>query len=227
MKNKNLIIGIFIIIFVIFFIWKLYPFFSGTNDVPLEFEIKTNKLEVKIGDTSLIKYELNEEADINWQSMDKNVVTVHNGIVTGVGYGNTIIKATAIRNDQEVIKIINVSTYTGNKDVPLNEVIVSEGELFITKGDSYKIPLEYSPLDAGITSFEYYVSDSSVANYDGTLYAYEVGTTNLNIIINQTKFINITVNVVDKVMEPTFLNQIKSVYGRRSLLNYLKNRVYN
>lgn len=208
MKSKKLIIVLLLIILTIVFVWKIYP---SLNNNKLNFQLKDKQIEVKIGEQVKIEYELNKEADIIWESMNNDVATVNNGIVTGVGYGNTIIKIKIIKDDDIVTASIGVSTYTGEKSIDFSEIYVPDGEIYITKGDSYLIPIEFSPYNAYITSIEYSITDSTIAEYDDMLYAHKVGVTYLTITVNRVISSNIVINVIDKSIEPMFSERVKSV----------------
>ena len=211
-KNKGIIIILTIIIFFLF-VWKVYPLLVKSSEKKeLIFNIKNSNIEVKIGETSKIDYEINDDTIIKWKSDNNDVVSINNGIITGKGYGSTIIHGTIIKDDTIIKKDCHVSTYTGSKDRVLQEIIVPDGELFISKGAEYYLEYSLNPLDAYITSIEFSSINDDVATFsDGIVRGNNIGSTNIVITINKNIIKTIRVNVVDKKISPTFSNMIESI----------------
>ena len=210
-KGLNLIIYIMIIAIIILLIWIFYPKFKA-NDNNVVFKFNTEKMEIKIGSDALINYEVSEGLNIIWESNNKDVVTVHDGILTGVSLGNTFIKGTVQNGDETITNVCLVSTYYGDKGYPVSNIVVPEGELFITKGDTYKIPINYEPYFAYINSIDYGVIDSNIASFsDEVVVAKNIGTTNISITVNKSIYKIITVNVIEKNISPTFSHRVENV----------------
>ncbi len=208
-KNTNIIIYLIVIIIIALLVWYLYSKFTGSN---IEFKIKNSKIDVRVGVEVPIDYEINKEANIIWESDNKNVVTVTNGKVKGVGLGSTLVKGTVKIGDETVTSSCYVTTFYGDNGVPLNDVIIPEGELFITKGDNYQIPINYEPSNGYINSINYSVDDDNIVSFDGSVSARNIGSTDIHIGINQNITKSITVNVIDKNIEPLFSSRVKSIY---------------
>ena len=200
-KIPNKVIYILLAIIVIILLWLLLK--DRVFDKELIFKVDEN-IEIKIGNNEQINYELNEELDIVWESENESVAKVNNGVVTGVGLGSTNIKATVEKKKQKTTRVTKVSTYYGDKESILNEIIVPEGELFITKGDSYEIPISYNPNNSYIKSIEYNVTDSNIVDFDGKVVAKEVGETTITITVNKNLSKNIIVNVIGEKIDPIF-----------------------
>ena len=213
-KNKgvNIIIYIFGLAIIAFLLWKIYPLLNSGENKDIIFNIKSNDIEVKIGDLVPIYYEISENVSIKWESSNPEVAIVNNGAILGIGFGNALIKGTVINGDQTIIRACHVSTYTGDKNNILSEIVVPEGELFITKGDNYKINYDYDVLDPYITSIIYDSLDSNIVSYsNGVVYANNIGVTNITIKVNQNISKSIVVNVIERSITPTFFKRITGI----------------
>ena len=213
-RNEKSIKFIMIFIILVSVLGILYLLLRNriTPNKEIVFNIKSNAMEVKVGGEVPIDYEVSDNLNVIWESMDPQVATVNNlGIVTGVSFGNAMIKGTVISDEVNLTRICSVSTYLGEKNHYLNEIVVPEGELFITKGTTYKVPINYNPFDAYINSIDYHVENSNIVDFDGTILAKNVGKTIVTITINQTISKTIIVNVISKAIEPTFSKKMESV----------------
>ena len=208
MKKNNRIIICMVIIFIIIILLWLFL----NNKKEIIFNIKTSNIEIKIGESTKIEYEINQEIDIEWESENENVVTVDNGVIKGIGYGSTIVYG-KIKNENEVIsKAINVTTYSGNRESILNEIIIPNGMLFITKGTEYEIEYSYNPIDAYITSVEYNSMDENIVSFrNGILKANNIGTVDVTIKINEKIDRIITINVIERNITPTFSSRVENI----------------
>ena len=184
-KREKVVKYLVIIIIFIGLLWIVFSLTKktiGNNDLVFKFE--TKNIEIKIGEKIPINYELSENIDINWESIDEDIATVNNeGMVTGVNFGNTMIKGIVKKGDNELMEVCEVSTYIGEKNTLIEDIIIPEGELFITKGDTYKVPIEYNPLNSYIKSINYSVIDSNIVLFDGAIHALNEGVTNATITI--------------------------------------------
>lgn len=217
MKKSNtkytILYVIMAIIIIILLVWKILPLTkSNTNTNKLSFIIKSNNIDVKIGNQVKIDYILSNEISIDWKSDNNDVVTISNGIITGVGLGDTLIHGTVKSDNETITRSAYVSTYYGDKNAILSEIVVPDGELFITKGSSYQINTNYSPLDSYITSIDYETTNSNVALFnDGVVYAKNVGRSDITVTVNNAISKTITVNVIESNIEPIFSNRVKDI----------------
>ena len=212
-KREKVVKYLVIIIIFIGLLWIIFSLTKKTivnNDLVFKFE--TKNIEVKIGEKIPINYELSENIDINWESIDEDIATVNNeGMVTGVNFGNTMIKGIVKKGDNELMEVCEVSTYIGEKNTLIEDIIIPEGELFITKGDTYEVPTEHHPFNSYIKSINYSVIDSSIVLFDGAIHALNEGVTNATITINNKLSKTFAVNVVNKKIEPYFSKKIQSI----------------
>ena len=220
-KNKNIIVYIIIITIITFvFAWKIYPVIKGIiGKNELKFILLSNNIEVKIGDTVPINYELDDNLSVFWKSDDDSVVSVNNGVITGIGLGSTIVHGTVTKDGEIVTRNCFVSTYDGLKDLSLSEIVTLDGELFITKGDNYKLEFKYNPVNSYITSIKYKSLDENIVSFsNGVVSANNIGVTNIVITANNSISKNIIVNVVDKKINPVFASKVKNIDIKESRL---------
>ena len=211
-KNLNLVIYIIVINIVILLSFLLYTMFKDDNSKSIVFNIKYNSTEIKIGSEKLIEYDINKNVNIKWESMNNKVVTINsNGMIKGIGLGSTTIKGIVEEDNNTIIRTCYVTTYYGDSNSKLKDINIPEGELFITKGEYYQIPISYDPENAHITSIEYNSYDTNIAEFDGVVYAKNTGTTYITITINKNISKTITINVIDKKIEPIFSQKVQTV----------------
>ena len=209
-KNKNIVLIIILIVIIALLSWILLS--KEDQKIPLEFSLKQKMMEIKIGDSIAIDYDLNKDATIKWEIEDEKVVTVYSNTIKAVGFGSTTIKGTVTIEDETITDVMRISTYIGSKNSSINNINVPDGELFITKDESYEIPIEYDPEDAYITSIEYGTKDEEIANYiDGVVYANKKGMTTIYVTINGTITKKVIVNVIGKKIEPIFSKKVERI----------------
>lgn len=210
MKKGNK--GKYIIVVLIAIALLLIGYYIINNAFHSEiiFEFSDTKIELKVGENTSISYQLNDNGDIIWESDNNSVVNINDGIATGLSLGNAKITGTVIRGEKKVTRSIEVTTYIGEKDIALNEIIIPEGDLYITKGKSYQIPITYNPENSYINKIEYNIVDSSIVSYDGSIIANNIGVTEITINVNNISK-KIIVHVIEKEIEPIFSPKITEV----------------
>lgn len=205
-KKLNIIIVILLVMITILLLWR----FVFSREKEIIFNVIDN-MEIKVGNNEIISYELSEDLNITWESDNSEVATVNDGIVTGISLGQAVIKGTVEKKGQKITKNISVNTYIGEKEVSLSDVIIPEGELFITKGDTYDIPISYNPVNSYITSIDYSVSDSNILDFNGNVVTKNIGVSTITITINKSISKSVIVNVLEEKINPTFSNKINEV----------------
>ena len=94
---------------------------------------------------------------INWYSLNENVATVQEGVVTAVGGGETIITASSPTNAFEQVELqVNVV-------VPLKDFSLTIPDKLEWDGQ-YRFDVTYDPVDTTEKELKYEISDSSPAN---------------------------------------------------------------
>ncbi len=208
MKNKNkIIIGILLIVIIGLLLW----FILSNLKEELIFNISVDKSEIMFGESIKINYELNEDREIKWESSNNDIAKIENGNVIGVGIGNVIIKGTISIDDVLIERSIPISVYYDSNNSLIKDIIIPEGELFITKGDTFLIPIKFEPEDVSIDFVDYYVDNDNIVSYDGIVRANNIGSTNIEILFNKLIKKVVKVNVIEKPIEPTFSKKVEDI----------------
>lgn len=211
-KNNLFIIVLGAIIVVLFCYFFLLPNKPKVDDTIFVFN--ENNIELKIGESKKIDYSTNKEnATIKWVSLDKNVSIDNNGIVTANDYGQSLIMGILYGDDNKTItNTCYVSTYSGNINIPLNDIIVPEGYLLMKPNSEFELPFMVDPQDAYTTSINYYIDDEDIVTVsDGMIISRNLGTAIVSMNLNNQVSKEITVKVVDNVTENKFVKDVESV----------------
>jgi len=175
---------------------------DGGNDNPPEtitddftFITNDNVIDLKIGETKTINYNLSINAHINWFSNDSNIVAVNEGVITGINYGNTTVTGTVSYNGRVKTISCTVMIYEGEKGVELNDISLPIGDLIIGVGKEYDLPITTSPANAYIDSISYSYSNAGIISVSGKkIKALSIGECTLMVTIN--KKVNKTIKVI-------------------------------
>ena len=105
-KKSNVIIYVLLVLITILLLWLLLK--DRVFDKELIFKVDEN-IEIKIGNNELIKYELNEELNIVWESENESIAKVNNGVVTPLANGSTYVTMTGKVTGHEIVEKYLVS----------------------------------------------------------------------------------------------------------------------
>lgn len=144
---------------------------------------------------------------LSWTSSDPGVATVDNtGLVRGVDYGTATITASYTHTDGETYSASCVVTVSqGDPNTTINKVEFQEGEIMISSGDEYILPVVFTPSNGYLTDIEYSVDDTSVVSVDNTgkIKALRQGQTKVRFTANNNQFTDeIVVNVLTEKITP-------------------------
>lgn len=112
-KIKNILIVYIILLFIILFIIILnivYVLFKSKDDKFMDYNIVLNTNEIYLSINESFKIESNID-NVDFISLDNSVAVVDNGIITGIGKGETIIQV-KIFNTFEEVKVSVSDLYT-------------------------------------------------------------------------------------------------------------------
>ena len=200
-----IIIGLVITIVIVLFIMK--------KNEPFTFTTNMTNISIKINDYKKIDYQISDKSiSINWKSNNENVASVdQNGIVHGNSLGTTTIIGEANRNDQvETIQCI-INVVADNYDVHLQDFTLPNGEILITKGQTYTIPISYIPYNGYVGKIEYTVNNDNIAINNGIISAIKEGSTIVSITINNSITKKITVNVTKENVTSQIMQPVNNV----------------
>lgn len=114
------------------------------------------------------------EKTVFWSSIDETVATVFDGVITGVGVGNTTIKATCGGKTA----FVNVSVISNTGTIEATSILLPIDSLSMKVGDIYSVIATINPTNAENQNITWTSSNESVAtvNY-GEISAISSGST--------------------------------------------------
>ena len=206
-KGRYLIIGILLAIIIVIFL-----VYSSLNNK--QFQITNDYSEIKIGENIKINYNVDDSVkSIVWISSDESVAHVdQDGIITGLGYGMSIITGKALFNKKEISRNIIVLVYSGDKNVSLNNVEFLDGEILMGINGQFAMPYTIVPSNSYITSIKYDVVNSNIIEIqDNVIIAKNLGDTSFKISVNDTYSKVFQVHVVDKNVASKMIKKVESI----------------
>lgn len=214
MKNKLLIIGGIIIIFIIIGI-SLIP--NNNKNVIIDtqsIQLSTTNVNINAGQSMQINaYILPEDAtnkNLIWTSLNTNVASVNNGLITGINPGNCMIYVETENGKMSRIITVTVNPVIVNIDV--NKITVSNKDIELFIGDSTTIDYTIEPSNATDKMVAFNVDDRDIVSIDENhiITGLREGNTFITLVsINGIKEkVNITVK--SKVIDVTNISLDKS-----------------
>lgn len=206
---KYFLIIICTIIVVLFCYSILYK-----NDNKVIFNINEKSIKLKIGEQKKISYELSDSnLSIDWQSSNNNIVIVtNNGELIANDYGEVLITGTIKDNGKAIVDNCVVNTYTGDIDIPIEDVIVPTGYLLMLPNSEYDIPFTITPNDAYTTAVNYFSSDETVAIIkNNKVVSLNEGLTTITLDLNDEITVSYNVRVSNETKENRIVEGIDSV----------------
>ena len=205
-------------------------------DVPV-LVISTNSVSVAKNNTVKVSANITNIAGavLSWESSDSNIATVDNqGLVTGVNYGNAVIKAYYLHTDGKTYEITcNVKVASGDENIKLTDVSFPDGSVLITIGNEYTIPVILEPSLGYTTNISYRSTNKDVVTVDdnGRIKAVSAGKAIIGISVNDGAFtdeivVEVTKNMVKTgiVIKPTSFvfndSSLEMTVGNTLVLSY-------
>jgi uncharacterized protein YjdB len=171
------------------------------KEIPVtEIKVANQNIELEIGDTGKIEYEvLPEDAtnkNINISTSDKNIVSfTQDKKIIGVSEGNTTI---ILKANNDVSTTISVTVK--KKTIPITDVTLNKYKLTLTVGSEEKLVATTKPKNATNQNMTWESSDNSIATVtNGKVKAVKKGTAIIKVITEDgNKEATCTVTVKEK-----------------------------
>lgn len=188
-------------------------------------ELNETSLNLKVEETANLTYTITPEhstdTDVNYFSMDSNIVNVDdNGLVTAVNNGFTQILATCASGARA---ICDVTVHTEPKEIEIDK---KEIELFINGEDSYLLKPSFKPSTADImTGLSWESSDLEIVSVDekGTLVAKKNGTATIKVTSENKLETSCEVTVKTKPSELIMPSQVSLEKGKTTKIDTIIN----
>lgn len=159
------------------------------------------ELELKVGDEETINFVINpsyaENKNVTWESSNKKIAKVKDGVITAISPGETEIKViTADGNKEATCKVKVV-------DLPAESISFKDKELTVFIGSETELEIISIPDGSVLENPIWTSSDEKVATVsDGVVLAKSFGSTSVT-VSNEDGSISavITINVVEKPLD--------------------------
>lgn len=237
--NKKLIwIAVAIVVFVLLI--SLLTSGGDNNEKPQEppkVVIAATSETIGLGNSmQIIASVMNiPDAKLSWFSNNESVAKVDKtGIVTALSYGKATITVTYEHTDGKVYReSCSITVADGDPNVKISNIEFQEGEVLISQGQTFKLPLIIKPSNGYLSKVSYLSSNKDIVTVDqqGNIKAISKGRAGIKISVNNGEFtdeiaINVTKSMVTSqiIIFPTtigFEEQALSVeVGKKISVNY-------
>ena len=120
--------------------------------------------------------------DVDWQTDDKEIVTVNDGVLYAVSQGVTNVHAkVSVNGETPYTKDLVCTVEVKINQVPITGLSFHDSSLDLTEGDSASLTLFFSPVNTTDTNVTWISSDTKVVSVgaDGTILANRPGKANV------------------------------------------------
>ena len=220
MKNKRMVINCIIIISSIVIVGLLcyILFFNQGKEY---FRLNDTNIKIKLGTKEKLDYYLDSEVTgIEWSSSNKDIVTISSdGEVTAINYGNSIITGKVIINNEEYFNTCVVTVYSGDIGVDIYNITAPDGYLLMKPNSDYDIPFSINPINAYLTSVDYFSSDENVFVIENNKIISKIeGISTLGIAVNNQITRELLVKVSNNATENKIVDKAEKVTFNEELI---------
>lgn len=171
------------------------------------------ELAIKYGETAEIVLS-KEYEQLVWESGDTAIATIENGVVKGVGPGQTIVTAT---NNAK-----KIAQYTINVEIiEIAELFLQTDELEIKIGESADLTYSLFPINASDYGLTYTSINPEIATVDENGHIEAVGVGKTNIVLSTLSGKTVACEVI--VNEPSAIEQLND--AEAELFQYLIEKI--
>ena len=208
MKKNNYLNYIIIIISAIIVVLLCYSLIFKKN-----FKINNDKINIKIGETKVIDYEISDSnKKIEWTSSNNNITISNNGEIKANNYGNSLITGKVDFDGKIITSTCMVTVYSGDIGVNLQEMEYNNGYIVMKPNSEVDIPLTTIPANAYLSSISYSIDDSNIAFIDNNkIISRNSGTTKLKINVNGNYNANLNIKVSEDIDQNSVIKEIDKI----------------
>lgn len=211
MKKNSFLNVLIIVLGLVVLFFACYFLFLNKKDI--SFVINEKKIQLKIGETKKIGYQISDNSlNITWTSNSDLVTVNNNGEIKAIDYGDAIITGTVEVDDKKYSSTCLVTSYSGDIGVNISRIEEPNGYILMKTNSEMDIPINIVPTNAYITDVNYSVEDDSVAIIENKkIKSIKQGTTTIKVEINKNNYISLNIRVSDNVKENTIAKEIDKV----------------
>ena len=177
------------------------------NIDPTGVSLNKTSLEVGVGTSETLKATVSPANsywdEVSWNSSDKSVATVSDGLVTGIAPGNAVITATLVKN--HALSARCIVTVLDKPPVPVTGVTLNKSALGMYPNETETLTATVLPADAVNKSVRWFSSNEKVATVNnGVVTSVSPGNAVITVSTNDGGFTaSCNVTVQDKPAPPT------------------------
>ena len=204
MKNKTYNIIVICILLVIIIVSVIL--INDRNKIV--FNINDDTIVLIEGNASKINYLVSDaDASISWTSDNPNIAIVDNtGNVIAKKTGTATITGTINNISDTCIVIVEP------KNIALEDFILPDGEILLSTGDEYILPIIYVPNDGYVANINYHIKDENIIKIENdVITALSPGYTTLEITINDSISKQININVTNNQVPTNIIKPVNQV----------------
>lgn len=189
---------------------------GNNNDLAISVAINRENVSLEVGETFELFADVlsasTENAEVYWLSEDSSIVTVDNGVLTGVSEGETYVVANYMEG--ELVYSSKCKVIVTSKAVEVESIDIIQEKIVMKLNDTVLLQINVLPEDAKLTDLVFISDDSTIAsvNKDGYINAISEGTTSIMVSTKDGSLTDSITIVVNKtgtlVVEPVSLNLI-------------------
>ena len=145
------------------------------------------------------------DAKLSWFSNNESVAKVDKtGIVTALSYGKATITVTYEHTDGKVYReSCSITVADGDPNVKISNIEFQEGEVLISQGQTFKLPLIIKPSNGYLSKVSYLSSNKDIVTVDqqGNIKAISEGRAGIKVSVNNGEFTDeIAINVTKSMV---------------------------
>ena len=176
--------------------------------LPTDINLSSDNVSVYVGENVELNASVNPgnvvDDTLSWLSENDLIATVGNGIIVGKSVGTTIVKVTTVNGISKEVKV-----EVKRRDIPVDSIMLSDNNINMKMGDSYK--LNYTVMPANATDKDVKISydqNKLMIDDDGNIKALKSGVAKVEIVSNNGKsaVLNINISPAEIKLEAIKLN---------------------
>ena len=170
----------------------------------VNFDVGEDNLVIERGSTYEYSYTVEPakavKKSLTWESSNTDVVTINQGVLTGVGAGKAIIY---VSNNEKSFNTISLNVEV---IVPVTDISFEQTTLLADLNKDYQLSVDYVPFDTTEKGVTWHVENEDIATISDTGLLTTKGVTGVTTVTANSAYINktisLTIDVADRTIYP-------------------------
>jgi len=170
----------------------------------VNFDVGEDNLVIERGTTYEYSYTVEPKKavkkSLTWESSNTDVVTVSQGVLTGVGAGKAIIY---VSNNEKSFNTISLNVEV---IVPVTDISFKQTTLLADLNKDYQLSVDYTPFDTTEKGVTWHIENEEIATISDTGLLTTKGVTGVTTLTANSAYINktisLTIDVADRTIYP-------------------------